>query len=125
MSLRGKHMVLADFDANMMADCIYEKKLDYENGKKEPDIEKYDQLSYSKWVSWEEMVYTYFINTKNSRGVTLAYIICKTPDPSGIVIDREQNIIQNSTLQGNIFYCDTKKVLVILKELTVYTESET
>ena len=31
-------------------------------------------------------------------------------------------IIQNAPLQGNMFYCDTKKVLAILKELTVDTD---
>ena len=45
MTLRGKHMVLADFDASMMADCIVEVKLDYEDGKKYPYIEKPDKLS--------------------------------------------------------------------------------
>ena len=38
LTLRDKHIVLADFDAIMMADCIDEAKLDYEYGKKDPDI---------------------------------------------------------------------------------------
>ena len=45
LTLRGKHMVLAEFDASMMADCIVEVKLDYEDGKKYPYIEKPDKLS--------------------------------------------------------------------------------
>ena len=36
---------------------IDESKLDYEDGKKYPDIEKTDKFSHSKWVTWEEMVY--------------------------------------------------------------------
>ena len=71
------------------------------------------------------MVYTYFTAMKSIRGVTLTYVICKTPYPSGIVIDRGQEIIQNSPPQGNMFSCDIKKVLAILKELTVYTHAET
>ena len=42
----------------MMADCIDEAKLDYKDGKKEPDIENPDKFSHSKWVAWGEMVYT-------------------------------------------------------------------
>ena len=60
-------------------------------------------------------MYTYFTATENSRGVPLAYTILKTPSISGIVIDREQEIIQNSPLQGNMFSCDTKKVLKSFK----------
>ena len=44
----------------MMADCIDEANLDYEDGEKDPDTEKPDYLSHIKWVYWEEMVYNYF-----------------------------------------------------------------
>ena len=53
------------------------------------------------------------------------YVICKTLDTPGIVIYREQEIIQNTPLQGNVFTCNTKKVLAIIKELTVNTDTET
>ena len=76
-----------------MAYYIYEAKLDYECGKKDPDIKKTDNLSHIKWVAWEEMVYTYFTATKNSKGAPLAYVIRKTSSPSDIVIDREQEIM--------------------------------
>ena len=33
LTLRGKHIVLADFDATIMADCIDEAKLDHKDGK--------------------------------------------------------------------------------------------
>ena len=56
-TLRGKHIVLVDFDATVMEYFIDESKLDYEDGKKYPDIEKTDKFSHSKWVTWEEMVY--------------------------------------------------------------------
>ena len=65
----------------MIEDFIDEAKLDYENGKNNADIDKYDKFSHSKWLDLEEMVYTYFITMKNSRGLTLAYIISKTPSP--------------------------------------------
>ena len=71
------------------------------------------------------MVYTYFTAMKNSQGVTLAYFICNTPDPSGIVIYRDQEIIQSTSLQDNMFSSDTNKVLAILKKLAVDTDAET
>ena len=62
-TLRGKHIELVDFDANRMSDCIDEAKLDYEDGEKDPYTKKPDNLSHSKWVAWEGMVYTYFTAT--------------------------------------------------------------
>ena len=99
----------------MMEDCIGEAKLEYEDGKKDPEIRKPDKFSQSKWVSWEAIGYNYFTNIKNSRVSPLAYVIRKTPDRSGIVIEREQEIIQDAPLQRNMFTHDTKKVLAITK----------
>ena len=48
MTLRGKQIVLADLDANKIADFIYETKLDYENGEKDPYIKKPDKFSHRK-----------------------------------------------------------------------------
>ena len=80
-TLRGKHIDLADFDATMMSDFIDEAKFEYEDGEKDPETEKPDNFSHIKWLSWEEMVYTYFTTTKNSRGLPLAYVIRKTLEP--------------------------------------------
>ena len=60
MTLRGKHIVLADFDATMMEYCIDEATFDYEYGKKDPEIKKTDKFSPRKWIAWQYMVYTYF-----------------------------------------------------------------
>ena len=51
MTLRSKQIVLADFDATIMAYFIDEEKLDYEDVKKDPDIEKLDKFSHIKWVA--------------------------------------------------------------------------
>ena len=40
LTLRGKQIFLAEFDATMMIYCIDEEKLDYEGGKKDPYINK-------------------------------------------------------------------------------------
>ena len=65
LTLRVKHIVLADFGATIMADCTDEAKLYNEDENRDPDIEKPDKFSHSKSVYWEEMVYTYFITMKN------------------------------------------------------------
>ena len=62
---------------------------------------------------------------KNSQGLTLTYVLRITPYLSRIIIDREQEIIQNSPLHGNVFLRNTKKFLVVLKEIIVDTDSET
>ena len=53
MNLRGKQIILAVFDATLMADCIDEAKLDYEDGKKDPDIKKSNNISHIHPVAWE------------------------------------------------------------------------
>ena len=70
------------------------------------------------------MVYNYFTTMENIRGAPIAYVLRKTPSPSIIIMDREQENITNTPLQGNMFSCDTKKVLSILKEPTVDTDAE-
>ena len=57
--------------------------------------------------------------------MTVTYVLSNTPSPPSIIIDREHEIIQNPPLHGTIFSCDTKKVIAILKELTVDTDVET
>ena len=88
LNLRGKQIVLADFDSTMMTDCIYEEKLGCEDRKKDLYINKPYRFSHRKWVACEDMLHTYFTAIKNILEVTLTYVIRKIPAPSGIVIDR-------------------------------------
>ena len=71
LTIRGKHIDLADFDDTMMEDCIDENKIDYEDGKKDPDTKKPDKFSHSTCIAWEETVCTYFTAIKNSQGLPL------------------------------------------------------
>ena len=71
----------------MMAYFIDEAKLDYQDGKKDPDIDKPDTFSQRKWLAWEETVYTYFNAAKNNLGLPIAYAILNTPVPSSIFIE--------------------------------------
>ena len=38
LTFRGKHIVLANFDATMVTDCIDEAKLDYKDDQKDQEI---------------------------------------------------------------------------------------
>ena len=89
LNFRGKQIVLDDFDVNMMAYCICEANLEYEDRKKNQDIKKPDKFSHIKWLVWEDMVYNYFTAMKNSLGLPLTYLIRKNSYPSNIIIDKE------------------------------------
>ena len=54
----------------MMADCIDEAKLDYEDKKKDSYINKYDNFSHRNGLAWEDMVYTYFTAMKKYKEYT-------------------------------------------------------
>ena len=90
MTIRDKHIVLVDLDDTMTEDYIDEEKLDYKDGKKDPDTKKTDKFSHIQWVTLEEVVYTYFTAMKKISGVPLSYVIRNTPTPSRICIDRKQ-----------------------------------
>ena len=49
LTLRGKQVDLTDFDATVVAHCIDESKLYYEDGKMDPDIQKPDKFLHRKW----------------------------------------------------------------------------
>ena len=66
LTLGETHIELSEFNATMMADFIDEANFDYEDGKKDSDIDKPDNISHRKWLVWEDMGYTYLNNTKNS-----------------------------------------------------------
>ena len=80
-NLRGKQIFLADFYATMVSYCKDEANLDHEDRKKDPYIENPDNLSHSKWVVWDEMVYTSFTSMENPR---ITPRICHTQYPRSI-----------------------------------------
>ena len=49
---QGGYIVLDVFHDTIMAYCIDETKLYYEDGKNNPYIEKTDKFSHIKWVAW-------------------------------------------------------------------------
>lgn len=122
--LHGLDMdIVAHFDADALEESTEESKLDYEKSKKDSDLDKPSKFSPDKWVEWEESIYNYLMDVKNSRGIPLAYVFRKDTPPT--VMDREHEIIYNVTLTGAMFQCDSKKLLGLLKELAIGSNAET
>ena len=114
------------FDIAVMNDSITEAELEYEDSKKDSDIDKPEKFSYEKWNQWEESVYNYFTAEKNSLGVPYAYIIRKDPCPlEPGQMEEVDHIIYNASLTGPMFKRDSVKVLSILREITLGTQAET
>ena len=67
LTLSETQIELSEFNATMMADFIDEENFNYKDGKKDPDIDKPDNISHRKWLVWEDMGYTYFNNTKTAK----------------------------------------------------------
>ena len=65
------------------------------------------------------------MSRENSRGVPLSYVIRKDTSSPEDIENRDVQIIYQSSLVGNMFTRDSRKVLNILKELTLGTDSET
>ena len=66
-----------------------------------------------------------FTSMKNSRGVPLSYFIIKDMSSPKYSEKRYVQIIYQASLDGNMFTRDSRKVLDILKEMTLGTDSET
>ena len=83
------------------------------------------EFSHEKWTQWEDSIYNYFNSIKNSCGVHLYYVIRKDTSRPEYSENRDVQIIYHASIVGNMFTRDSRKVLGILKELTLGTDPET
>ena len=65
------------------------------------------------------------MSRENSRGVPLSYIIINDTSIPEDSENRDVQIIYQAILVGNMFTRDSRKVLDVLKELTLGTDAET
>ena len=73
----------------------------------------------------EDSKYNYLASREKSRCVPLYYVIRKdTPSPKDSEI-RDEKIIYQASLVRNMFTRDSRKLLDIIKKLTLGTEAET
>ena len=63
------------------------------------------------------------MSSKNSRGVPLSYVIRKVVSSPEDSENRDVQIIYQASLVRNMFTRDSSKVIDILKELTLGTDS--
>ena len=120
MTLRGKTIDLNDFKTDIISGAIDEYRLYFEDTRDgKGDLSKPKEFSHENWAQWEERVYNYFTPRKNSRGVPLSYAIIKDTSSPKDSENRDVKIIYQASLVVNIFTRDSRKVLYILKELTL------
>ena len=72
-----------------------------------------------------DSIYIYFTPRENSHGVPLSYVIRKDMSIPEDSENRDVQIIYQASLVGNMFTRDSRKVLDILKEMTLGTNDET
>ena len=65
------------------------------------------------------------MSRKNSRGVPLSYVIRKDTSSPEDSENRDVQIIYQASIVGKMFTRDSRKVIDILKELTLGTDAET
>ena len=123
MTLRGKTILAADFDA----DALTKAMTDYPvmDMMKTSDIvaNRPVAFSYDQWVDWQESVVTYLKGTKNiTKDIPLYYIIRPTDPPANPT--EEEEIIFHASHEGATFQADNRQVHQILTELTNGTDAD-
>ena len=81
--------------------------------------------SHEKWAQWEDRNYNYFSSRKISHGVTPSYVIIKYTPSTDKGYNRDVQIIHQSSIIGNMFIKDSRKVLNIPKKLILGTDAKT
>ena len=83
------------------------------------------EFSHEKWSQWEDSIYNYFPPREKNCGVLLSYFIRKDTPSTKDIENRNVQIIYQEIIVGNIFTIDSMKVLYVLREPTLVTDSET
>jgi len=94
---------------------------------KDEAADKPETFKYASWNKWEESVYIYLDSVISKNGAPLSYVIRKDLDEEieWESLDRKTQQIYTASLEGFMFNIDSKRVLILLKELCLDTEAET
>ena len=125
MTLWGKIIDINNFKTDILADVIEEPRLDFEDtryGKGE--LSKPKEFSHENWTQWEDRIKNYFASRKKSRVVPLSYVIRKDTSSPEDSENMDVHIIYQASLFGKMFTRDSRKMLDILKELTLETDAK-
>ena len=72
MPLWGKVINLNNFKTDILAYAIEEPQFDLEDKRDgRGELRKPKEFSHKKWTQWEDSIYNYFAQRKNSLGVPL------------------------------------------------------
>ena len=124
--LRDKIIDLNNFKTDIIANVIEEYQIDFEDTRYgKGDLSKPKEFSHEKWDQREDRIYNYFMSRKNSCGIQLFYVNRKdTPIPKDSE-NRDVQIIYQASLVKNMFARDSRKVIDIIKKLTLGNDAET
>lgn len=115
-----------NFNVAILNDSIIEAELEYDELKKDLDIDKPEKFLSEKWKQWEESVHNYSMAEKNSLDIPYAYVIRMDPNPTPPdKMEDVDHIIFNVSLTWALFERDLRKVLSILCKVTLGTQAET
>ena len=104
MTLRGKIIDTNNFKTDIISDAIEDYQIGFEDTRDgKGELSNTKELSHEKWTQWEYSTYNYFTSRKNSRGVTLFYVIRKDTPSTEDSKERDVKIIYQASLFGNMF----------------------
>jgi len=92
---------------------------------KDEAADKPEKFKYMNWNKWEESVYIYLDSIVGKSGAPLSYVIRKElgEGTKWEELERKVQQIHTAPLQGFTFNLDSKRVLTLLKELYLDTET--
>ena len=126
MTLWGKIIDINNFMTDIIDNAIEDSRLDFEDTRDgKGELSKPKDSSHKKWIQWEDSIYNHFTSRENSHVVPLSYVIRKDTSSPEDSENRDVQIIYQASLVGNMFNRDSRKVLDILKELTLGADAET
>ena len=126
LTLRGKIIDLNNFKTDILDDAIDQSRIESEYTRYvERELINTKEFSHEKWDQLEDSIYNYLTSRENIHGVPLYYVIRKDKPSPEDSENRYVQIIYQASLVGNVFTRDSRKVLDIIKEPTLGTDTET
>ena len=121
--LRGKPVLVADFNAGALAQAMTDFPIMDMMRDAKDSLDKPESFTYNKWVDWQDSVITYLKGKKNiTKNIPLYYVIRPDRVPEGP--SEEEDIIFHAPLVGAAFDTDNKTVHQFLTELTNGTDAD-
>ena len=122
--MRSKIIDINNFETYILADAIEESQLDFEytrDGK--GGLINPKEFSHNSGLNGKIEYNTRFVSIKISGGVPISYVIIKDTSSTKNSEHRYMQIMYQASLDGKMFTRESRKVLDILKETTLGTDT--